>query len=245
MTRPGMPEIDVRERGAPQDGNVQYLDRRLFMQLLAFHVREGQDLATVHAALCAGLTDRRIEAVVYEDINDPRGLGLLTWSEDPTHFVEAVRPALGGGALSSLVLRPELTMLGRAYSTGREADLQFWMVERPRKNALDAAYPWAVWYPLRRKGAFERLSQDDQRQVLLEHAILGRAYGDKDLAHDIRLACHGLDAQDNEFVIGLVGRTLHPLSHLVHAMRSTRQTSEFIDKMGPFFVGHVSFRSAA
>ena len=65
------------------------------------------------------------------------------------------------------------------------------------------------------------------------------AYGAQGLATDVRLACHGLDPHDNEFVIGLVGRDLHPLSHLVQAMRKTRQTSEFIEKMGPFFVGHV------
>ena len=53
----------------------------------------------------------------------------------------------------------------------------------------------------------------------------------------------GLDAADNEFVIGLVGRELHPLSHLIQAMRKTRQTSEFIEKMGPFFVGHVAGRA--
>ena len=70
------------------------------------------------------------------------------------------------------------------------------------------------------------------------------AYGQQELAHDIRLACHGLDAEDNEFVIGLVGRELHPLSHLVQAMRKTRQTREFIAKMGPFFVGHVRTGSA-
>jgi hypothetical protein len=28
----------------------------------------------------------------------------------------------------------------------------------------------------------------------------------------------------------------------VQAMRKTRQTSEFIDKMGPFFVGHAQHR---
>jgi chlorite dismutase len=70
------------------------------------------------------------------------------------------------------------------------------------------------------------------------------AYGQKDLAHDVRLACHGLDSADNEFVIGLVGKDLHPLSHLVQAMRKTRQTSEFIAKMGPFFVGYAAHRSA-
>jgi chlorite dismutase len=69
------------------------------------------------------------------------------------------------------------------------------------------------------------------------------AYGAQGLAHDIRLACHGLDAGDNEFVIGLVGPTLHPLSHLVQAMRRTRQTSEYIAKMGPFFVGYVTQRT--
>jgi len=79
---------------------------------------------------------------------------------------------------------------------------------------------------------------------LREHGTIGRAYGAQDLAHDVRLACHGLDAHDNEFVIGLVGKELHPLSHIVQSMRKTRQTSEFINQMGPFFVGRVAWRSA-
>jgi chlorite dismutase len=92
---------------------------------------------------------------------------------------------------------------------------------------------------LRRVAAFARLEPHDQSQILREHAQIGMAYGAQDLAHDVRLACHGLDAGDNEFVIGLAGRELQPLSHLVQAMRKTRQTSEFIDHMGPFFVGYV------
>ena len=32
-------------------------------------------------------------------------------------------------------------------------------------------------------------------------------------------------------------------SHVVQSMRKTRQTAEFISQMGPFFVGHVAFRS--
>jgi len=43
-------------------------------------------------------------------------------------------------------------------------------------------------------------------------------------------------------VIGIVGSELHPLSHLVQTMRKTKQTSEFIAKMGPFFVGRVLTR---
>ena len=75
--------------------------------------------------------------------------------------------------------------------------------------------------------------------------MLGRTYGEADLAHDVRLACHGLDTHDNDFVIGLVGRELHPLSHLVQTMRRTAQTAEFIQTLGPFFVGHALWRSPA
>ena len=46
-----------------------------------------------------------------------------------------------------------------------------------------------------------------------------------------------------EFVIGLVGRQLHPLSHLVQAMRKTTQTSQYLQTLGPFFVGHVLWQS--
>jgi chlorite dismutase len=100
-----------------------------------------------------------------------------------------------------------------------------------------------VWYPLRRTGAFARLGRKEQSDILREHAAIGRTYGEQDLAHDVRLACHGLDRNDNEFVIGLVGRDLHPLSHVVQTMRRTRQTSEYIAQMGPFFVGHVAYRT--
>jgi len=40
-----------------------------------------------------------------------------------------------------------------------------------------------------------------------------------------------------------VGRALHPLSHLVQAMRRTIQTSEYIEKLGPFSVGNVIWQS--
>jgi chlorite dismutase len=109
---------------------------------------------------------------------------------------------------------------------------------------MNTELPWHVWYPLRRTGAFAKLEPQEQGAILREHATIGMAYGQAELAHDIRLACHGLDADDNEFVIGLVGRELHPLSHLVQTMRKTKQTSEFIAKMGPFFVGLVAHRQA-
>ena len=112
-------------------------------------------------------------------------------------------------------------MVGRSYSSGFEQDLEDWLLRRPRRTVLNPAWPWAVWYPLRRTGAFAKLSPQEQGAILREHGTIGRAYGDADLAHDIRLACHGLDTHDNDFLIGLVGKELQPLSHLVQTMRKT------------------------
>ena len=75
--------------------------------------------------------------------------------------------------------------------------------------------------------------------------MLGRRYGEAGYAVDVRLECHGLDRDDNEFVIGLIGPEIYPLSKLVKDMRATRQTAEFIQQMGPFFVGKVLYQSTA
>jgi chlorite dismutase len=240
-----MPRLDVTERGAARDGQPQWMDRRLFMQLLVLRCGDGADPALLATATGEAVQNAGVSVVVYEDVNDPRGIGVLTWSENPAAFVASVRPALNGLAAGALQLRPEMTMLGRTYSTGFEPDLEYWLLRRPAETALNPAWPWAVWYPLRRSGAFARLDGREQGAILKEHGQIGRAYGAQDLAHDIRLACHGLDASDNEFVIGLIGKALYPLSHVVQAMRKTRQTAEFIHQMGPFFVGRAAFRGAA
>lgn len=234
--------VDVRERGLPKDGNPQWLDRRLFMQLLVFDVAEEISVGDAERSLAESLRARRVEAVLYADANAPRGIGLLTWSDTPEDFVDQVRPAVN--EVPGLRARPAFTMVGRSYSSGYEDDLAFWLLERPRATVLHEGWDWHVWYPLRRNGAFARLEPREQGAVLREHGTIGKAYGHADLAHDIRLACHGLDAADNEFLIGLVGKDLHPLSHVVQAMRKTRQTAEFIEQMGPFFVGRVIWRKA-
>jgi chlorite dismutase len=225
--------IDVQERGA----NEQVSSRRLFMQLQV--VTGCLDTKPLVSALEAS----RIEAVLYQDVNDPRGVGVLGMSEDPAFFATGFRDVLNAEPFASLAVRPEFTMLGRSYASGFEADLDDWLLERPRRTALNPAWPWGIWYPLRRVGGFARLSPQEQGTIIREHSVLGRAYGEADLAHDVRLACHGLDVHDNDFVIGLVGRELHPLSHLVQAMRKTVQTSQYIATLGPFFVGHVLWQS--
>jgi len=229
----GPTAVDVRERGAGQQTST----RRLYLQLHAFGACRDEK------ALIGAIESSGAEAVVYADVNDPSGVGVLALAEDPAFFVGRWRALLASGAFAALTRKPELTMFGRTYATGFEANLDEWLLERPRRTALHPEWPWAVWYPLRRVGAFARLSPADQSEILREHAAIGRAYGDADLAHDIRLACHGLDTHDNDFVIGLVGRELHPLSHIVQAMRRTAQTSEYIQTLGPFFIGHALWRS--
>jgi chlorite dismutase len=215
------------------------------MQLWVFDCDPSVGAAKVHEALAARLSESGVGCVVYSDVSNPFGLGVLSWSEQPADFVTRLRPCFEPAAASALRPRHEFTMLGRSYATGYENDLEYWLLQRPVDTVLNEKWPWAVWYPLRRSGAFARLEGREQGAILKEHGEIGKAYGVQDLAHDVRLACHGLDARDNEFLIGLIGKDLHPLSHVVQAMRKTRQTAEFISQMGPFFVGHVVSRHPA
>jgi hypothetical protein len=236
---PGLPTIDVQEYGGKREGARQSMDRRLFMQLLVYEV-DGRPDAEADE-LAGRLRAARVPAVVYADAMDPVSIGVLTWSEDPAHFVRSVRPHLQTPILTS---RRDYAMIGRTYATGHEPDLEHALLRRAVENVTRESHRWHVWYPLRRTGEFARLDPHEQSTILREHAQIGMAYGAQELAHDVRLACHGLDAGDNEFVIGLVGKDLHPLSHLIQAMRRTRQTSEYISKMGPFFVGYVLHRTS-
>lgn len=228
---------DLSEKGGPKGGEPQRSDERLFMQLLVFGGCRDAEEAARHVA-AAGFC-----GVLYEDLNDPRGIAVLSVTADPDDFIDRVRPALKSGPFGELVQKPEFTMLGRTYALGYEPDLHETLVERPRRTVLNTAWPWALWYPLRRSAGFARLPAEQQRTILAEHGALGMSFGAADYAHDIRLACHGLDPNDNDFVIGLIGRELFPLSALVQAMRKTQQTSLYLDRLGPFFVGRALWQS--
>lgn len=234
---PGADVADVAEHGRSADGEATSLDRRLFMQLHAFG--DARDTG----ALVAALEAAEIVGVLYEDVNDPTGVGLLTLSENPETFVSEHRSFLQSSPFAGLTPRPEVTMLGRTYALGYEPDLEDTLVERPRRRVLDPALPWAIWYPLRRAGSFEQLSRQEQNTMLMEHGGIGMAFGRAGLGYDIRLACHGLDQADNDFVVGLLGPELHPLSVIVQRMRKTKQTSLHLERLGPFFVGRVAWQS--
>jgi chlorite dismutase len=176
------------------------------MQFLAFG--ESQDMAALEEALSRS----GLEGVLYEDANDPRGAGLLTWSDDPNFFVSAVRPLVNAGPFADLTLKPEYTMMGRTYALGHEPNLDDWLMDRSRKAVTDPDWRWHVWYPLRRKGEFNALPPEEQTSILREHGRIGHSFGEAGFAMDVRLACFGMDKNDNDFVIGLIGKELYPLS---------------------------------
>jgi len=147
-TRRGPEPPDLSEKGGMKDGQPQRSNDRLFMQFLAFG---GSADA---APLADALARAKITGVLYEDVNDPRGIGLLTFSEDPDFFLDRVRPVLNGPGFATLLQKPEYTMLGRTYSIGYEPDLQETLLRRPQRTVLNPAWKWAVWYPLRRSGKF-------------------------------------------------------------------------------------------
>jgi hypothetical protein len=237
-TRRGPEAPDISEKGGMRNGQPQRSDERLFMQLLAFG--GCPDARPLRDALArAG-----VPGALYEDVNDPRGVALLTFAQDPAFFVEQVRPVANSGPFASLTQKPEYTMLGRTYSLGYEPDLVDVLLHRPRRTVLNTAWPWAVWYPLRRSGRFSQLPVQDQRVILAEHGTIGMSFGAADYAHDIRLACHGLDKDDNDFVVGLIGKDLYPLSAIVQSMRKTQQTALYLERLGPFFVGRALWQSS-
>lgn len=232
------PEVpDLSEKGGLRNGQPQRSNERLFMQLLAYTgCRDSGPLARA-------LAKAGIEGVVYEDANDPQGIAILTLTKEPTFFLETLRPLLNDNPFAGLVPKPELTMLGRTYALGYEPDLLEAIFHRPRRTVLNKEWPWAVWYPLRRNGRFAQLPAEEQRVILAEHGAIGISFGAADYAHDIRLACHGLDRNDNDFVIGLIGKELYPLSAIVQMMRKTQQTALYLDRLGPFFVGRAVWQS--
>jgi len=235
--RRGPEPPDISERGGMRNGQPQRSDERLFMQLLAFGgCRDSRGATDV-------LARSGIEGAVYEDANDPQGIALVTLTKDPNFFLNTLRPVLNRDPFASMTPKPELTMLGRTYALGYEPDLPEAILHRPRRTVLNKDWPWAVWYPLRRSGRFAQLPIEEQRVILAEHGAIGMSYGAGDYAHDIRLACYGLDKNDNDFVVGLLGKELYPLSHIVQTMRKTQQTSLYLDRLGPFFVGRALWQA--
>src|SRR5436305_14615148 len=85
--RRGPEPPDIFEKGGMKDGKPQRLNQRPYMQFLAFGG------STSSGALTTAITNAGIAGVLYADVNDPRGVGLLTFSEDPGLILYRVRPS--------------------------------------------------------------------------------------------------------------------------------------------------------
>ena len=228
--------VDLSEKGMHK-GRPISLDRRLFMKFTAFNGCES------HQNAARALADAGVEGTLYVDASDPTGIGVMAIAEDPEVFAATLRDTFNQPPFAGMNHKGEFDMLGRTYSIGYEPDLEDTLLIKPRSKVLNPAFTWAVWYPLQRSKTFYVLPQDKQRQILAEHGSIGRRYGGAGLAADVRLACHGLDKHDNDFVIGLLGPNLFPLSAVVQEMRKTEQTSQYLDRLGPFFVGRSVWQS--
>src|SRR3712207_3824134 len=100
-TRRGPEPPDLSEKGGNRNGQPQRSNERLFMQFMAFGG------STDTSPLVRALDHAGLTGVLYEDVNDPRGVGLLTLSRNPDDFIERVRPMLNAPPFDRLVHKPE------------------------------------------------------------------------------------------------------------------------------------------
>src|SRR5690606_8653873 len=98
----------------------QRLDQRLFMQLIVVSALDRSK--NLGISLGEEIHSRGVGVVVYEDVCDPLGYGILTYSTNPAVFTEKVRPAMRTESLGDYEVRHDLSMMGRTYSTGYEQD---------------------------------------------------------------------------------------------------------------------------
>ena len=131
QTRRGPEPPDISEKGGMKDGQPQRSDERLFMQFLAFGGCPNAE------PLADALQSSGVPSVLYEDANDPRGVGLLTFSSDPAFFIDRVRPLVNAAPFDPLMQKPKLTMLRRTYSLDYKPDLVDVLLHQPRRTVLN------------------------------------------------------------------------------------------------------------
>ena len=121
-------EVDVSEKGRSATGETISMDRRLYMQFMAFGgCRDTRRLADA-------LEAARVQGALYADVNDPQGVGLVTFSESPDYFLTDMRSFYNQPPFNELTPKPEHTMLGRTYALGYEQDLHDTLIARPRSQ---------------------------------------------------------------------------------------------------------------
>jgi len=199
-------------------------DTRLFMQLLVF--TDCSDLRP----LLLPLERLPLDIVLYKDVSDPQGVGLLAITEDPELLVTDLRELLDSRVFRVLMLRNELTMAGHAGTHDGQG-------EHPAAGiAKSEAWRWVAWFPLRTAAAMATLSETKQDEAF---AAIETACDDDSNCCRVRLRSHALNRAGNDFVYGLHGHDLHHLTSSIDAMRRAPRYAELIASCGPFFVGRA------
>ena len=118
------------------------------------------------------------------------------------------------------------------------------LLHRPRRTVLNPEWKWAVWYPLRRSGKFAQLPADEQRVILAEHGdhrhvVRRRPTTPTTSAWPATASTRTTTTSSS----ACIGKDLYPLSAIVQTMRKTQQTSLYLERLGPFFVGRALWQS--
>ena len=93
-------KVDISEKGK-LNGETIRMDKRLFIQLLTFTGVQDTD------SLIAAMEAAGIDGVLYADLNDPYGVGVLTYSTEPDYFVTEVRSLLNMEPFTQLTRRDQ------------------------------------------------------------------------------------------------------------------------------------------
>ena len=127
--------FDFREKGRDQEGKLMTSDRRLFMQLQCF------TQCKLHPSdYYKALKAAKFASVLYQDFNDPFGLGLLSFHENPEFFTKEVPDFFRQGVFSQLKHKPHFTMTGRSYSIGYENNLDYVLVRSAHRACIKSGF---------------------------------------------------------------------------------------------------------
>jgi len=203
-------------------------DNTLRNQLQVFDIQFVGGPRAMVSALSRRLREKRIDGVIYGDANDHRGIGLLTWAKDPADILENVHALLGGKRFSALTPRPGWVMFGRVSGDSVDATVD---------TLLRSDQRWGVWYPVRNKPEWGSLDETARGAAQREHGKVAKKFTSADKVSYVRLSCHGIDPEDNDHIFGLTAASLTDISLLQEAMRGTSQIANYVEKMGPVFVG--------
>lgn len=87
------------------------------------------------------LTSAGLDAVLYKEVSDPTGVGLLVMSEDAETLTGDLHELFRNRPFSALVRKPDHARLGVTYAPADDGDSLQAMADRRRERLLNPAWP--------------------------------------------------------------------------------------------------------